>query len=237
MFPAAFELLDPGLAAHLHAATPSLEILFDSRHAADDAAGWKVRPLHVLHQFGELDVGIVDLRADAVDHFAKIVRRNIGRHAHRDAGSAINKQIWKGRWKNRRLGARLVVVGDKINRVLFHVAHERGAEMGHARFGVTHGSGRIAFHRSKIALPIDQPLAHRPRLRHMHERGVDHGFTVRVIVTAGVAADLCAFTVLPSWEKRQVVHRKQNSPLRWLESVACIWQCARNDDRHRVIEK
>src|SRR5207244_1438588 len=143
----------------------------------------------------------------------------------------------KGRWKNRRLGARLVVVGDKINRVLFHVAHERGAEMGHARFGVTHGSGRIAFHRSKIALPVDQPLAHRPRLRHMHERGVDHGFTVRVIVTAGVAADLCAFTVLPSWEKRQVVHRKQNSPLRWLESVACIWQCARNDDRHRVIEK
>jgi hypothetical protein len=109
--------------------------------------------------------------------------------------------------------------------------------MGHARFGVAHRCWRIAFDGSEIPLAVDQPFTHSPRLRHVDQRGIDHCFTVRVIVTAGVAADLCAFTVLPSWEKRQVVHRKQNSPLRWLESVARIRQCARNDDRHRVIEK
>src|SRR6478609_3444456 len=33
------------------------------------------------------------------------------------------------------------------------------------------------------------------------------------------------------------MHRVENSPLRWLESVPRVRQCARNDDRHRVIEK
>src|SRR5439155_3038386 len=129
LFPAAFELLDPGLAAYLHAATPSLEILFDSRHAADDAAGWKVRPLHVLHERVERDVWIVDLRADAVDHLAQIVRRNIGRHADGDAGSAINEQVWKRSWENGWLGARFVVIRDEIDRVFLHVGHQRRAEM------------------------------------------------------------------------------------------------------------
>src|SRR4029077_8891572 len=79
--------------------------------------------------------------------------------------------------------------------------------------------------------------AHRPWLGHVHERWVNHRFPVRVIVTAGVAADLRAFTMLPPREKRQIVHRVENSPLRWLESVARIRQRARNDYRHRVIEK
>ena len=37
---------------------------------------------------------------------------------------------------------------------------------------------------------------------HVDQGGVDHCFTVRVIVTAGVATDLCAFTVLAAREKR-----------------------------------
>jgi len=41
----------------------------------------------------------------------------------------------------------------------------------------------------------------------MHKRWVNDRFTVGVIITASVAADLCALTVLPAWEKRQVVHR------------------------------
>src|SRR5206468_4758306 len=109
----AFDLLDPGLAAHFRAAAASLEILFDSRHDADRATGGKIRALHVLHEFVERDVWIVDLRADSVDHLAQIVRRNIGRHADGDAGSAINEQIRKRSWENRWLGARLVVIRDK----------------------------------------------------------------------------------------------------------------------------
>ena len=53
----------------------------------------KVRSFDVLHQAFDRDVGIVDLRADAVDHFAQIVRRDVRRHADGDAGAAVDKQV------------------------------------------------------------------------------------------------------------------------------------------------
>jgi len=108
-----------------------------------------------------------DLRTDSIDRFAEIVRRNIGRHAHRDAGSAIHKQIWKRSRKNRGLGAGFVVVWDEIDRVLIHVGHERGAEMRHARFGVTHRRRGISFDGAKVTLTVDERFTHRPRLGHV----------------------------------------------------------------------
>ena len=237
LFTAALEFFYSRFAAHFNTATAGFEILANPVDATDHAAGREVRALHVLHQLIQRNVGIVDLLANAIDDFHKIVRRNVGGHADGDAGPPVNKQVRKCSWENFWFGARLVVIGDKIDRVLLHVGHQRRAEMGHARFGVAHRCWRIAFDGSEIPLAVDQPFTHSPRLRHVDQRGIDHCFAVRVIVTAGVAADLCAFTVLPSWEKRQVVHRVENSPLRWLESVARIRQRARNDDRHRVIEK
>ena len=233
----AFQFLDARLAAHLHAAAAGLEILPHAGDAADRATGREIRSFHVLHQPVERDLGIVDLRADAVDHFTEIVRRHVRCHADGDAGAAIDEEIRESGRENGRLGAGLVVVRDEIDRVLIHVGHERGAEMGHARLGVSHGGRRIAFDRTEVALAIDQPLAHRPRLRHVHERRVNHRLAVRVIVTARVAANFGAFPMLPVGEERQVVHRIKDAALRRLQSVARIRQGARNDDRHRVIEK
>ena len=175
----------------------------------DGAAGREIRPLHELHQLVERDVRVVDLRADAVDDFAQVVRRHVGRHADGDAGAAVDEQIWKGGRENGRLSSRLVVVRDEIDRVLVHVVHQRGAEMGHARFGVTHGRWRIAFDRTEVALAIDEAFAHRPRLGHVHERRINHGFAVRVIVTARVTADLRALRVLaPGKERRDRASRR-----------------------------
>src|SRR6266496_6375347 len=82
------------------------------------------------------------------------------------------------------------------------VGHERGAEVGHACFGVTHRRWRIAFDRPKVALSIDKRFAHRPQLRHMDEGGVDYCFAMRMIITAGVAADFRALAMLSIWKQR-----------------------------------
>ena len=184
----------------------------------------KSGPFTYFIKLVERDVRVVDLRADAVDDFAEIVRRHVGRHADGDAGAAIDEEVREGRRENGRLGPRLVVVRDEIDRVLVHVGHERGAEMRHARLGVTHGGRRIAFDGAEVSLAIDQRLAHRPRLRHVDERRVNHRFAVRVIVTARIAANLRAFPVLPVREERQIVHRVKDAPLRRLQPVARIRQ-------------
>ncbi len=237
LFFSAFELFHAGFTAHLHAAAAGLEVLFYAANPADGATGGEIRSFHMLHQVVKRDVGIVDLRADSIDHLNEIVRWNICRHSNGDTRAAVNEQVRKRRRKNRWFGARFVIVRDKIDRVLLHVGHERGAEMRHARLGVTHGCGRIAFDRTEIALAIDQPLAHRPWLGHVHESGVDYRFAVGMIITARIAADFRAFTVLPPRKKRQIMHRVENPSLGRLQSIARIRQRARNDHRHRVIEK
>src|SRR4030095_16321124 len=102
---------------------------------------------------------------------------------------------------------------------LVHVGHERGTEMGHPRFGVTHCSRWIPFDRAEVALAIDERFAHRPRLRHVDKRGVDHRLAVRMIITTGVTTDFRAFAMLSIRKERQIVHRVENSSLRWLEPV------------------
>ena len=197
----------------------------------------KSGPFHVLHQAVERDVRVVDLRANAVDDFAEIVRWHVRRHADGDAGAAIDEEIWERSGKDSRLRAGLVVVRDKVDRVLVHVGHERGAEMRHARLGVTHRRRWIAFDRAEVSLPVDQRFAHRPRLGHVNQGGIDHRLAVRVVVTARVTANLRALPVLPVREKREIVHRVENATLRRLKPVPRIRQRARNDDRHRVIEE
>ena len=105
---AAFELLEADLAAHLHAAAAGGEIIFDPLHAADRAAGRKIRPFDVLHQLFDGDVGIINLRANAIDDLAQVVRRHVGGHADGDARAAVDQQVRETRRERRsaRCGSR-----------------------------------------------------------------------------------------------------------------------------------
>ncbi len=69
------------------------------------------------------DVRVVNLRADAVNDFAQIVRRNVRGHADGDARAAIDEQIGKRGGENGRFGGSFVVIGNEIHRVLVHVLH------------------------------------------------------------------------------------------------------------------
>ena len=129
--------------------------------------------------------GFVDLRADGVDDLAQIVRRDVRRHADGDAGAAVDEQVRERGGEDGGFGGRLVVVGDEVDGVLLHVVHQGGPKMGETGLRVTHGGGGIALDAAEVALAIDEPFAHGPGLGHVDERGVDHGLTVRVVVTRG----------------------------------------------------
>jgi hypothetical protein len=91
--------------------------------------------------------------------------------------------------------------------------------------------------RTEIALALDEPLAHRPRLRHVDERRINHRFAVRMVIAAGVAADFRALVRLASGEQRQLVHRVKDAALRRFQAVAHIGQRARDDDGHGIVEE
>ena len=225
------------LAAHPHRSFSRVEVALKSRRSENLASRREIRAFHMLHQPVNRDVRVVNLRADAVNDFGQIVRRHVRRHADRDAGAAIHEQIRERRRQHRRLGARLVVVRDEIHGVLFHVVHQRRAEVLQARLGVTHGRRRVALDAAEIPLPLDEHFAHRPRLRHVDERRVNRLVAVRVIVAHRLADDLRALQRLARRRHAQLGHRKKNAALRGLQPITRIRQRAGNDDGHRVVEE
>ena len=225
------------LAAHLHGAASGVEVVPRALHAVNGAPGGEVRPFDQAHQRFDGDGGVVDECAHAIDHFAEVVRRNVGGHADGDARAAIDEQVREGARQHCRLGALAVVVRDEVDGVLVHVVHEDRAERGELRLGVTHGGRGIAFHRAEVALTTDENVPHGPRLRHVHERGVDRLVTVRVVVTHRLADDLGALHFLPVRPHTKFAHGKQNAPLRGLQAVPRVRQRPGNDDGHRIVEE
>ena len=173
-----------------------------------------------------LDRGVAD--------FAQVVRRDRGGHAHRDAVGAVDQQVGELRRQHRRFGAPLVVGRHEVDRVELDVLEHQCGDRRHAGFGISHGRGRQAGDRAEVALLVDQHVPHVPFLGHADQRGIDHAFAVRVIIAARIAGDLGALHAAGAGREVQIVHRHQDPPLRRLEPVAHVGQCAADDHAHGV---
>ena len=182
------------------------------------------------------DARIVDQRDAGVDDFGEVVRRDVGRHADRDAGGAVDQQVRHARRQDDRLRLLVVVVGDEIDGLLVDVGEQLRATARHAALGVAHGRRRVAVDRAEIALPVDQQVAHREVLRHAHHRVVDRGIAVRVVLAEHVADDARALHVRARCDVIALVHREQHAPVHRLQAVADVGQRAADDHAHRVVE-
>ena len=87
------DLLDLGLAAHDDRAAAERVGGMDAGAAEDDAAGREIRARHDLHQLFDGDLAIVDIGDAGIDHFAEIMRRDVGRHADGDARAAVDEDV------------------------------------------------------------------------------------------------------------------------------------------------
>ncbi len=168
------------------------------RPAQDERRGREIGAGDDLEQLFGGDRRIVDIGEAAVDHFAQIVRRNVGRHADGDAAGAVDQQIGEARRQHLRLLPRAVVVVAEIDRVLVEIVEQAVGDLGQPRFGVAHRGRRIGVHRAEIALAVDQRQPHRPVLRHAGQRVVDRAVAVRVIIAHHVADDLGRLAIGPA---------------------------------------
>ncbi len=228
--------LDDVRCAHHHRTTPGGIGIARAALTQHQRAGREIRTGNDRHQFVEGDFGIVDRRQRRVDHFAQIVRRDVGRHADRDAAGAVDEQIGVAGREDGGFGFRPVIVRLKIDGVLVEIAEQHVRDLGEARFGVTHRRRRIGIHRPKIALTVDERDAHRPVLRHARERVVDRAVAVRVIFTHHVADDTRRFAVGAARDIAAFKRRIEDAAVDRFQAVAHVGQRAADDDAHRIIE-
>ena len=229
-------LLDLGVAAHAELAAAELVHGDDAVAAADLRARGEVRPLHELHQVVDRAVAVVDVVGDAVAQLAEVVRRDVGGHAHGDAGGAVEEEVRELRGEDRRLGERLVVVGHHVHGVLVQVLEHHLGRLLHAHLGVAHRGRRVAVHGAEVAVPVHERHAHREVLRHAHDRVVDRRVAVRVVLAHHLADDVRGLLVLDPRAEVQAVHAEQRAAVHGLEAVAHVGERAPHDHAHRVVD-
>src|SRR5690606_7540159 len=119
-----------GAGAHVDAATAGAVGLDDAGAAVDDAGGGEIRAGDELHQLIDREVRVVHQRQAAIDHFAQVVRRNVGGHAHGDTGGAVHQQGGNpgGQDFGNLQGA--VVVGHPVHGFLVQVGQQLVGQLG-----------------------------------------------------------------------------------------------------------
>jgi hypothetical protein len=181
-------------------------------------------------------LGVLQQVQAGVDDLVEVVRRDVGGHAHRDAGAAVDQQVGQPRRQHRGLLLGAVVVGREVDGFLVDVGQHLVRDLRQADLGVAHRRGVVAVDAAEVALAVDQHVAQLKVLRHAHDGVVHRRVAVRVVLADHVADDARALLVGPVPVVVQLVHREQHAPVHRLEAVARIGQGAADDHAHRVVE-
>ena len=222
--------------ADRHVATARVVGSEDTFVTADEAAGREVGALNDLREVFECRRRLLDQVDGGVDQLSQIVRRDVGRHADRDAVGSVDQQIRSARRQAFRFIRRVIVVRAEAHRVLVELVEQFFREGGETRLGVAHGRRRVVVDRSEIALSVHQRIAHRERLRHADERVVDRGVAMRVVVAHHFADDLGRLAVAAIRAQPGLEHAVQDAPLNGLQTVSHVGQRASDNHAHRVVE-
>ena len=233
-------LLDAGAAAHRDAAAAGRVRRADAGGAADDAARREVGALHELRSGPRrVRLGLSIRRTTRVDHLAQVVRRDVGRHADGDARRAVDQQVREACAgstvgscsESSKFGRKSTVSLSRSRQQLVGELSTAAPRCSAWRRG---GSPST---RAEVALPVDERVAQREVLRHAHQRVVDRGVAVRMVLAHDVADDArrtsCSGLLARA---AQLVHREEDAPVHGLEAVAHVGQRAADDDAHRVVE-
>ncbi len=177
------------------------------------AAGRKVRPADKVEQRPVLGLRIVDQMHRGIGQFGEVVRRDRGRHPHRNPARAIGEQI--GEQPGEHLGLLiLAIVGRAIlDRPLVEPGHQLRRHPRQPRLGVAVGGGIIPVDIPEIPLPVDQRITQRPILRQPDHRVIHRLVAMRMIFADHIANHASGFLVGGSRIEPQQPHRPQQAAM------------------------
>ena len=171
-----------------------------------------------------------------VAKLGRVVRRDRGRHADRDALRAIGEQVRKPTRQDYRFFRRAIVIGTELDAVLVDTVEQKLRDSGHASFGIAIGGRIIAVDVAEIALAVDQRIARGKILREAHQRIIDRLIAVRMERAHHVANDFCRFLERRAGVKPQQPHAIEDAAMHRLQAVAGVRQRAVHDGRERISE-
>ncbi len=236
----ALDLLDLDDRAHDDRATAGAVGVLDALAAEDERTGGEVGAgdpgEHRVERLVAGGVRVGEQPLGGVGDLTQVVRRDVGGHADRDAGAAVDEQVGEPARQDDGLLRLAVVVVAEVDRVLVDVAHHLHGQRRHPALGVPRRGGRVVARAAEVALAVDQRVTQRPVLHQADEGVVDRGVTVRVVLTHHLTDDAAALVVAAIGAVATVEHRVDHATVHRLEPVAHVGQRPAHDHRHRVVD-
>ena len=232
-------LLDAGHAAHADGTAPGGVGVLDALGANDEAGGGEIGALDMLHA-GFQGGGVVRIRVfqqpiNGVGQLPQVVRGNVGGHAHGNTVGAVHEQVRHPGRQNVGFHGFAVVVGGEIHGVFADVPHHFHGERGEPTLGVPHGGRAVVAAGTKVALAVDQRVAHIPVLGEPHQGVVDSGVAVRVELAHGVRHGPGGLDIAAVGSIAGVVHGVEDAAVDGLQAVPNLRQRPTHNDRHGVV--
>ena len=209
-------------ATHIDLASAGAIGIDDARATIDDTASRKSRARDVLHQLIDGQSAVVDQGQTGLNHFAQVVRRNIGRHTDGDTGRTVDQQVRDlGRHHSRdHLGA--VIVRHPVHSFFVQVGQQFVGDLVHADFGITHCRRGVTVDGTEVPLTIHQRVAHGEILRHPHDSVIHGAVTVGVIFTDHVTDHTGRLLIGLVPVVAQFVHREQDTTVHRLQTISHV---------------
>ncbi len=182
-------------------------------------------------------LGVAQQVTGGLDHLVHVVGRDIGGHAHGDAGAAVEQHMRQPRRQHHRLVHGAVEVGSPVHGALAELGEQHLGELRQPRLGVAHGGERLGVvGTAPVALAIHQRVAVAERLGHQHHRLVAGAVAVGMELAQHVADGTRRLLVLGAGIEGQLAHGVDDAPLHRLHAVADMRQRPVEDDVHRIVE-
>ena len=224
--------------AGTHAADAGLVHLQQVGARGDDlGAGGVIGAPHVLAQVRGGSVRIIQQPDARADHFAQVVRREIGGHADGNAGGAVEQQVRQACRHPRRLLQGAVEVRVPVHRAVRQLAQQDLGERGELGLGVAHRRERLGVVAgTEVALAFHQRIAVGERLRHQHHRLIAGAVTVWMVFADHVADGARGLLRLGAGVQPQLGHREDDPSLHRFQPVTQERQRTVEHHVHRIIE-
>ena len=139
------------------------------------AARREVGALDELHQVARRGLRVVEVVDDRVDHLSEVVRRDVRRHADRDAAGAVDQQVREARGRTTGWPLVAVEVRNEVDGLGVDVAQQLHRHRRETRFGVV----------------ADEPVRDEGVVLGLHTQDGDrpvagelHGGDLRVVIAA-----------------------------------------------------
>ena len=184
-------LFKPGASAHHDAPTAGVEGIPNPFDAVNDTSCRKIGRLDEFHEVFDRAVWIVDKVHHAFHHFAEVVRRHVGRHAHGNARGPVDQKVGNFCGENRGFFQALVEVGPELHGLFVEIRQHVFGHFPQSRLGVTHGGGVVPIDGAKVPLSVNHGVSQGPMLGHAHHGIVHRAVSVRVILAQHLPYNPC----------------------------------------------